>query len=92
MQIQRVKKTADKAKTEASTQEKASVTKPPDINSVVKKAEAALRKRTVRLIFREDCGCGFEDVPILREVDSDSPLKDGDVVKKRLQGDKNANR
>lgn len=36
--------------------------------------------RKVRLFVRSQCNCGGGEHPIEREVDWDSPLKDGDTI------------
>lgn len=70
-----------------------SVTK-PDVSELLKKAEAHIEAsvttmtRTVRLVVKSCCGCGCDEIEISRVVPVGSPLKDGDVVSKKIKGDK----
>lgn len=45
------------------------------------------RTRIVKLRYESCCGCGCHDVWIKREVPADSPLRDGNYVKKILSTD-----
>lgn len=38
------------------------------------------KTRVVRLKSQSCCGCGCSDVTVIREVNYDSPLKDGDYI------------
>jgi hypothetical protein len=54
----------------------------------IKQTETTPQTRKVRLIYQSCCGCGCSDETILRIVDYDSPLQDGDRIKKMEKRDK----
>jgi len=60
---------------------------PQEQELVLPTKEQVAAKRTVRLIYSSCCGCGCSDVSIWREVDGDSPLKNGDRAENVMDKD-----
>lgn len=54
----------------------------------IKEQKVAPKTRTVKVRFHSCCGCGCDDDWYLREVPYDSPLQNGDEIKKVLDSDK----
>lgn len=59
------------------------------LNDITK--EKKKERRKVTLWYTSCCGCGCDDLEIIREVDNDSPLQDGDIATDFLDGDEWAN-
>jgi hypothetical protein len=78
----------------AQRQEKTSKEKEKDkfgelrkkLNEVTKPKKK--EKRKVRLLFETCCGCGCNTETIIREVEDDSPLQDGDIATDFIDGDR----
>jgi len=59
-----------------------------DLAAKLAEIEKQPATRVVRLVYKSCCGCGCSDIDITREVPYDSPLKNGDRIKKLEKNDK----